>query len=65
MKAEERYGSGKYICASPSSLVLSPCFFTQLLADVGNGTFEPGPNTQPFGAQAPYQRGYGATGGGP
>lgn len=42
----------------------SPCFFfliDPLLADVGNGTFEPGPNAQPFGAQAPYRRGYGAT----
>jgi len=32
---------------------------------VGNGTFEPGPYAQPFGAQAPNRRGYGATGAGP
>ncbi|KAI9511665.1 hypothetical protein F5148DRAFT_1169538 [Russula earlei] len=32
---------------------------------IGNGTYQPIPHAQPFIAQAPYQRGYGATAAGP
>jgi hypothetical protein len=67
MKAEEIYGTGKYICTSPASLSPFVRFFLidPLLADVGNGAFEPGPYAQPIGAQAPYHQGYGATAAGP
>jgi hypothetical protein len=63
MKAEEIYGTGRYICAYPLVPVL--LFLTHFVADVGNGTYEPGPYAQPIGAQAPYRRGYGATAAGP
>jgi hypothetical protein len=65
MKAEETYGNGRYICAYPFVPVLLFFLTDPLLADVGNGTYEPGPYTQPIGAQAPYRRGYGATAAGP
>jgi hypothetical protein len=76
MQAEEVYGRGRYFCGFPFlfyfSRSLCPCvmcFFFLLtllfIVDVGNGTFEPGPNVQPIGAQAPYQQNYGATAAGP